>query len=112
MLHASAAGWSTLLAGAVACLALACCGAVQGAILPVLLRVDEALSKSRGVALVFAANLLGSVIGARLIGFELVAQFGRSNAALAAGATAALGALIAVASRRQDSGASVESDAA
>ncbi len=97
ILFASAAGWSTPVAGAIAAAALAFSAAVQGALLPALLRIDEHLSNSRGVALVFASNLAGSVLGARLIGFELVAQFGRGEAAIAAGATAALGAWIAAA---------------
>ncbi len=97
ILFASAAGWSTPVSGSIAAAALALCAALQGALLPALLRVDESFCSSRAVALVFAANLAGSVAGARWIGFELVAQFGRADAALAAGATAALGAWIAAA---------------
>jgi hypothetical protein len=95
LLFASATGWSTMLAGALACLVLAAIGAFQGALLPALLRCDLALSRSRGVALFFAANLAGSIAGARWIGFDVVASFGRGRAALVAGALAALGALLA-----------------
>lgn len=97
ILFASAAGWSTPVAGAIAAAALASSAAVQGALLPALLRVDQQFCNSRGVALVFAANLAGSVLGARLIGFDLVAHFGRAEAAVAAGASAALGAWVAAA---------------
>ncbi|MEO6709543.1 MAG: hypothetical protein ABI054_07245, partial [Planctomycetota bacterium] len=94
-LFAAAAGWSTLLAGSLTCLALVASGAVQGALLPAMLRADAAFSSSRAVALFFTANLAGSILGARWIGFELVAAAGRSRAALCAGAAAALGALLA-----------------
>ncbi|HUR28246.1 MAG TPA: fused MFS/spermidine synthase, partial [Planctomycetota bacterium] len=95
VLAAAGAGWSTVLAGSLACLALAVTGALQGALLPALLRCDDVFSRSRGVALLFAANLGGSIFGARWIGFDLVAHSGRTSAALCAGATAALGALVA-----------------
>ncbi|HTF91274.1 MAG TPA: hypothetical protein VK843_22875 [Planctomycetota bacterium] len=94
-LLAAAAGWSTLLAGLLTCLALVASGAIQGALLPAMLRVDAAFSSSRAVAMLFAANLAGSILGARWIGFELVAAAGRGGAALCAGAAAALGALLA-----------------
>ena len=92
---ANASGWSTIAAGSLAALALALAGFVQGALLPALLRLDPQLAGSRGVALVFAANLGGSIAGAQAIGFECVAHFGRSRSALVAGACAALGALLA-----------------
>jgi len=93
----TAAGWSTLAAGSLAAVALAAAGFVQGALLPALLRLDPLLSASRGVALVFAANLGGSIAGAQAIGFEAVAHFGRSRSALIAGSAAALGALLCAA---------------
>ncbi len=105
MLHASAQGWSTLTSAALACAALLCAGAIQGALLPALMRVDPALAHSRGAALFFAANLGGSCIGARVIGFEALAQFGRTSAALLAGLCAALGVCLVIAWARRESSA-------
>src|SRR5690349_4562722 len=65
VLHAAAVGWPTALAGTAAGLALAATGAVQGALLPLVLRADAAFAGTRGVALLFAANLGGSIAGAR-----------------------------------------------
>jgi spermidine synthase len=95
MLVSAAAGWSAPLAGSLTCFALLAAGMVQGALLPALVRIDIAFAAGRGVALLFAANLCGSVLGARWIGFDLVAEFGRSAAALGAGVAACAGALIA-----------------
>ncbi|MBK8179517.1 MAG: hypothetical protein IPK67_11660 [Planctomycetes bacterium] len=100
VLATSSDGGSATVAAAVALAALGALGLVQGGLLPALLRVDPALAGSRAVALIFAANLAGSLAGARFIAFDCVAAFGRSQGALAAGLAAALGALLAGAAAR------------
>ena len=77
-------------------LAVGLCAVPQGAVLPLLARIQG----RGGIGLLFAANLAGSVAGARAIGFGAVAGGGRLRAAAIAGVLSLLAAAIgALASR-------------
>src|SRR5688572_5674905 len=89
--------WAAITSGeaaalALVLLALAVTGIPQGALLPLFARgVGE---RRWATALLFAANLAGSVVGAWSLGFWLPARFGRWGAAWAAGGASALAALL------------------
>ncbi len=85
-----AAGASPLLGSAVTLLVLLALALPQGAFLPLLVR-----GLGRGdLGGLFAANLVGAALGARLFGDALVAAGGRGAAAAGAGAAALLAGLV------------------
>lgn len=86
--RAAPGGGSATVAG-LAALLLA--GLAQGVFLPCLARIQAPRSS---VAPLFAANLLGSVIGAGLLGFTAVAAFGRIRAALLSAAIGLIACVI------------------